>query len=290
MSAPEGLKLRVGLYEGSGTAPLGNDQRFELLSALLDAGYDVSRAHCACGLPAANSAALAVLGQFEAGPTPAIGGTENSDRVRSADISGLDPDAVVASVDRIADELGARKPGAWKPWFPTIDYERCTNCKQCLSFCLFDVFGVDQNDLIQVRNPANCKTDCPACARVCPTVAIIFPKHAEGPINGDVVREQDLRRQPVQVDLAKLVGGDVHSALRTRGRGARKRFALDRDQSAGEAECACQRQRILAELGIPDQVLERLCSPGQCAEPAEDPARPRTPQRKDPPSENEWGI
>lgn len=26
----------------------------------------------------------------------------------------------------------------WKPWFPVIDYSRCTNCMQCLSFCLFD--------------------------------------------------------------------------------------------------------------------------------------------------------
>ncbi len=29
--------------------------------------------------------------------------------------------------------------GDWIPWFPVIDYDRCTNCKQCLNFCLFGV-------------------------------------------------------------------------------------------------------------------------------------------------------
>ncbi len=83
------------------------------------------------------------------------------------------------------------KPGGWKPWFPVIDYNRCTNCMQCLSFCLFDVYGVDTGGKIKVQKSHNCKTDCPACSRVCPEVAILFPKYKAGPINGDVVKAED---------------------------------------------------------------------------------------------------
>ena len=36
------------------------------------------------------------------------------------------------------ESRGAERVG-WKPWFPVIDYDRCTNCMQCLSFCLFGV-------------------------------------------------------------------------------------------------------------------------------------------------------
>ena len=34
---------------------------------------------------------------------------------------------------------------AWMPWFPVIEYDRCTNCMHCLSFCLFDFYGVDSS-------------------------------------------------------------------------------------------------------------------------------------------------
>ena len=62
---------------------------------------------------------------------------------------------------------------------------------QCLSFCLFDVYGVSADKKIQVQNQNNCKTDCPACSRVCPEVAIMFPKYRHGPINGDEVNADD---------------------------------------------------------------------------------------------------
>jgi NAD-dependent dihydropyrimidine dehydrogenase PreA subunit len=290
MSALGGFNLRVALYEGPGSASLNDQERFELLSALLEAGYDVTRAFCGCGLPSVDSSALLILGRFDNGRPPAVGGTGDTARVRSQDISGLGAADVVALAGRIGDEIGARKPGAWKPWFPAIDYERCTNCKQCLSFCLFGVFGLDDDDRIRVQNPANCKTDCPACARVCPTVAIIFAKHAAGPINGDVVREEDLRRRPVQVDLSTLVGGDVRSALRTRRTGTRKRFSTERDEAPTEAECACRREMIQAELGIPDQVWAGLCGTDETAVSAECQEESRTTEERDSPSPEEWGI
>ncbi|HOK95406.1 MAG TPA: ferredoxin family protein [Anaerohalosphaeraceae bacterium] len=77
----------------------------------------------------------------------------------------------------------------WVPWFPVIDRQRCRNCMQCLNFCLFGVYGqVDQT--VRVLRPKKCKTGCPACARVCPYAAIIFPKYDKSPINGDAVDQQ----------------------------------------------------------------------------------------------------
>ena len=61
------------------------------------------------------------------------------------------------------------------------DFDRCTNCMQCLSFCLFDVYGTDEDQQIQVQNNDNCKTNCPACSRVCPEAAIMFPQIQKWP-------------------------------------------------------------------------------------------------------------
>jgi ferredoxin len=67
-----------------------------------------------------------------------------------------------------------------------IDYERCIHCRQCLNFCLFAVYAPAENGAVRVHQPMQCKNHCPACARICPRAAIIFPKHGNGPINGDV--------------------------------------------------------------------------------------------------------
>jgi Pyruvate/2-oxoacid:ferredoxin oxidoreductase delta subunit len=72
----------------------------------------------------------------------------------------------------------------WKPWYPVIDYSKCSNCQQCANFCLFGVYKLDEYGILRVENPANCKDQCPACARVCPEQAITFPKHNESPIDG----------------------------------------------------------------------------------------------------------
>ena len=88
-------------------------------------------------------------------------------------------------------------------WYPVIDYSRCTNCMECIDFCLFGVYGVDALDRILVEEQDNCKKGCPACSRVCPEQAIIFPQHknaaiagAEGEVTG------------VKIDLSRLFGGD----------------------------------------------------------------------------------
>jgi Pyruvate/2-oxoacid:ferredoxin oxidoreductase delta subunit len=60
-------------------------------------------------------------------------------------------------------------------WYPVIDGSRCVNCQHCLQFCLFTVYELDPKDRVTVTNPDQCKPGCPACSRICPHSAIIFP-------------------------------------------------------------------------------------------------------------------
>ncbi|MCX5655587.1 MAG: ferredoxin family protein [Planctomycetota bacterium] len=111
----------------------------------------------------------------------------------------------------------AKKPGEWIPWFPVIDYDRCENCRQCLQFCLFGVYAEDEGGKVRVAKPANCKTGCPACARICPHAAIIFPKYAEGSISGDDAPPAAAEGRPEKpIDFSSLAGLDIHEAIRRR--------------------------------------------------------------------------
>ena len=46
-------------------------------------------------------------------------------------------------------------------WYPVIDYSRCTNCMECIDFCLFGVYGVDKLETILVEQQDNCKQGLP---------------------------------------------------------------------------------------------------------------------------------
>ncbi len=148
--------------------------------------------------------------------------------------------------------------GAWKPWFPVIDYQRCTNCMQCLSFCLFDVYSVSPEGRIQVQNQSNCKTDCPACSRVCPEVAIMFPKYRHGPINGEEINQDDVRREAMKVDISALLGGDIYAALRDRSARAKSRFSKERDDERALKERQTCLLKLQAALDVPPEVLAAL--------------------------------
>jgi NAD-dependent dihydropyrimidine dehydrogenase PreA subunit len=93
------------------------------------------------------------------------------------------------------------QPG--RRWYPVIDYSRCTNCMECLDFCLFGVYGVDSLDRLTVENQDNCKKGCPACSRVCPEQAIMFPDYKSPAIAGAPVGSIG----GLKIDLTKLFGG-----------------------------------------------------------------------------------
>ena len=260
MSLRDQTYLRVVLYEGPDAEALEGEQRFKAVSRLLQQGYALTRVGVAGRTAPADDVPALVLGRFPAG-AERIDSEAATDQVRFANVSGCTDDQIVAAVESARGEKQAVQHGGWKPWFPVIDYDRCTNCMQCLSFCLFGVYGSDREGHIQVQNQDNCKTNCPACSRVCPEAAIMFPKYKAGPINGAEVKEEDLQREKMKVDISALLGGDIYSMLRVRSERAQSRFSKERDSEKALNE----RQKCLTKLAamgdIPPEVLMSLPSP-----------------------------
>ncbi|MEX2577914.1 MAG: ferredoxin family protein [Verrucomicrobiales bacterium] len=255
--------LQVIVYEGVGAEAWNAADRRAATADLLDRGYSVLRVTSHSGAKRVSGAfPVIVLGRFT-GEAPEVVDGSGSTKIATRDTGTLGAEEIVSLVDNVRVEFdgGLNQPGqngAWKPWFPVIDYDRCTNCMQCLSFCLFDVYGVDEDKRIQVQNNDNCKTNCPACSRVCPEVAIMFPKYATGPINGEPVKEEDVKRESMKVDITSLLGGDIYSSLKNRSEQAKSRFSKERSPDKALNE----RKRCLTKLQqsglIPPEVLAEL--------------------------------
>jgi ferredoxin len=102
------------------------------------------------------------------------------------------------------------------PWFPVIDRTRCTGCGTCADYCLFSVYKTaphrEAPERIRVRAPLNCKTGCPACARLCPTGALIFPFCAEAALNGSIENPYPRTKE----DALASLGADPHKVLMER--------------------------------------------------------------------------
>lgn len=86
-------------------------------------------------------------------------------------------------------------------WYPTLDKDACAECGKCFEFCPFGVYEM-VNDRVTVVHPQHCKNNCPACARQCPTSAIIFPKYDRSPINGG----EEMQERAVRLDTKELYG------------------------------------------------------------------------------------
>lgn len=291
-------RARVVLYDGPGSQPLDPERRFELLEAMLSAGHSVTVPAAHGSVAPADDTPHVVVGEFNHGAAPRFESLAG-EALPIQNLAGVAKQEIAGRLDESCREVGAEPPVGWKPWFPVIDYDRCTNCMQCLTFCLFDVYGVDGEQQIQVQHQDHCKTDCPACSRVCPEAAILFPKYKKSPINGAEVTEDDLKSESMKVDISALLGGDLYSALRTRSKDARERFSTERDESRALLE----RKRCLKKLGetldIPNEVLMTLPSVEDIesrAERAREKARLRQQRslsaqdQKPPPSEDDWGI
>jgi Pyruvate/2-oxoacid:ferredoxin oxidoreductase delta subunit len=261
--------LRVVLYEGNDAEPLEGEQRFQAVSRLLGQGFALTRVGGAGRTAPADDIPAVVLGRFRDG-VEQLASAATTERVRFTNVAGFTDEQIVGAVEAVRAEKNAVQHGGWKPWFPVIDYDRCTNCMQCLSFCLFGVYGADREGHIQVQNQDNCKTNCPACSRVCPEAAIMFPKYKAGPINGDVVKDEDLQREKMKVDISALLGGDIYSMLRLRTERAQSRFSKERDSGKALNE----RQKCLTKLAaagdIPPEVLMSLPSPAEILRRAEE--------------------
>ena len=164
----------------------------------------------------------------------------------------LDPDKVFGNgngnghgngaVAEVAEEEKVRRR-----WYPVIDYSRCTNCMECIDFCLFGVYGVDSLDRILVEDQDNCKKGCPACSRVCPENAIIFPQHKTPGIAG-----ADGEVAGLKIDLSKLFGAPDAMELAARERDVELvrdgRDAVGMTVGIPKRRAACQERDELDDL------------------------------------------
>jgi hypothetical protein len=89
----------------------------------------------------------------------------------------------------------------------------------------------------------------------------MFPKYAHGPINGEAVQSEDVRREKMKVDISALLGGDIYSRLKDRSAAAKSRFSKERSPDKALEE----RKKCLVKLAgdgfIPADVLANLPSP-----------------------------
>lgn len=142
--------------------------------------------------------------------------------------------AATGNLLRVEEQSGRR-------WYPVIDYSRCTNCLECLDFCLFGVYGVDRVETILVEQPDNCRKGCPACSRVCPENAIIFPEHKTPAIAGSPLGSAGA----FKIDLSKLFGAPEADALEV--------AVAERDREL----LAAGRDAVGLSVGIPKRQADR---------------------------------
>ena len=145
MSLQDQSTLRVVLYEGEGAQPLETHDRLAAFTALLDQGFAVTRTVAGGRVAPADHSFMLVLGRFADGRAPEAEAPGSGADLRFQDITGFDTARIADTVEATRAATNAAKHGDWKPWFPVIDYDRCTNCMQCLSFCLFGVYKMNAN-------------------------------------------------------------------------------------------------------------------------------------------------
>ena len=141
-----------------------------------------------------------------------------------------------------ADKAKQASEPAGRRWYPVIDFSRCTNCMECIDFCLFGVYGVDGAETILVEQPDNCRKGCPACSRVCPENAIIFPQHKTPAIAGSMEAAGSLK-----IDLSKLFGAPDE------GKSAAELAAAERDEQL----ILAGREAVGMDAAIPKRQAER---------------------------------
>jgi NAD-dependent dihydropyrimidine dehydrogenase PreA subunit len=233
------------------TDMLSGEMKQEILSALANAKIELVEITDLCELAAAKDTTL--LEHFSSGDVTVIAchpravrwllhsaGVDRSAAVDILDMRANDVTSILKSFDSPSPSdtphpfsISTRD---WVPWFPVIDYSRCSNCRQCLNFCLFGVYEADEDGQVIVANPSNCKNNCPACARICPEIAIMFPKLNEEPLNGTEIIDETTERAKVKLNLDEILGNDAYAALAERRRKRQTMVVMKRNRKKAEEE------------------------------------------------------
>jgi NAD-dependent dihydropyrimidine dehydrogenase PreA subunit len=203
----------------------------QLRAALLAAGHDVLDVADLCAVAARGDSALTTALTAE---DVVLGGCHVRalrelvrrllghcpPGLRAVDLREPDEAAILAALGPSAATAAAAAEPVLAPaedaWYPLIDAERCTNCDSCHAFCLFGVYARAADGAVCVQAPLNCKTDCPACARICPANAIIFPKSTDPAINGAVRTAAQLQGARLRLNPQEVFGGDLRAKLAAR--------------------------------------------------------------------------
>jgi hypothetical protein len=171
--------------------------------------------------------------------------------------------ATFSSADECADVLADGSDGgsgsieelegsAAERWYPVMDREQCTSCGRCLDFCLFGVYARNGRR-VEVAEPDKCKPGCPACARVCPAGAILFPHYDADPA---------IAGAPGTAISGEPIDVDAFLRMRTEGPSS--------EEPCPVCGCACDCQRSTDGTAPPGKQVCPACgcicdSPGTCA-------------------------
>jgi len=189
-------------------------------------------------------------------------------------LTPVEADDLVAAERLLAIEEDVRHR-----WYPVVDYSRCKSCLECLNFCLFGVFGLSGGRLV-VEQADACRPGCPACARVCPSQAIMFPQHPDPFIAGDPKASS----QAADADLLKQLGlavvmpgalepGVVASAERARAlmeKAASAKPVPEDHRGSSSTPAEAVAEDALSEPAGPAQRKPEASKPGAAEQPGDD--------------------
>ena len=197
------IKSSITVCACTSRSVMSRQEIVRLISALKNAEYRVTIIPDLCKTAISNTGQMAVIASATVVACYPRAVRSLFDTLRLKPVRVFD--ICNQSSEQVLDEMGISQPvfspeqpfpefspdEGQEAWYPVIDRERCTNCNQCHDFCLFGVYAVE-NGIVKVTQPQNCKNNCPACARACPSKAIIFPKYEKSPINGGLHDEEQL--------------------------------------------------------------------------------------------------
>ncbi len=152
-------------------------------------------------------------------------------------------DRAGAPVSKQSGELLRPQVEAEERWYPVIDYDRCEHCGECMEFCLFGVYDTDEEERVVASDPDACKPGCPACSRVCPQAAIMFPLHVTEPAiaGSDAGSIKPLDMSTARNDLAALPEGTLTPEDMARACSCASDGKAAAATGAGACACECER-------------------------------------------------
>ncbi len=119
---------------------------------------------------------------------PSDGAVDDLFETVIAEAGGVEPEASGSGPVDLTASVAQR-------WYPVIDRSRCVDCGHCYQFCIFGVYDRAEDGTVIAVSPDNCKPGCPACARICPNSAVMFPMSEDPAVAGVPGHEIELDEQ-----------------------------------------------------------------------------------------------